>query len=69
MVNAGLAQQRGRTMSAITSRTSGNETSTGSGFGWLIAASLALAPFALIGVGLARGGVEPYLVLAAWLLG
>lgn len=56
-------------MSAITSQTSGNETSTGYGFGWLIAAALALAPFALIGVGLARGGVEPYIVLAAWLLG
>ena len=69
MVNAGLAKQRGRTMSAITSRTSGNETSTGSGLGWLIAGALGLAPLALIGFGLARGGIEPYLVLAAWLLG
>ena len=69
MVNAGLAQQRGRTMSAITSRKTDIETTGGIGLGWLAAASLTLAPLALIAFGLARGGLEPYLVLAAWLLG
>jgi len=56
-------------MSAITSKNTDQETAGGAGFGWILAASLTLAPLALIGFGLARGGVEPYLVLAAWLLG
>ncbi|MBM3607866.1 MAG: hypothetical protein FJX29_05325 [Alphaproteobacteria bacterium] len=61
-------------MSAITSRITTNTTSVngrhcGLSSGWLIAAGFVLAPFALVGFGLMRGGIEPYLVLAAWLLG
>ena len=39
----------------------------------LMVAGIALAPFALLGtviaIGIARGGIEPYMILAAWLLG
>ncbi len=39
------------------------------GFAALIITGLALAPCALVAIGLLRGGVEPYMILAAWLLG
>lgn len=65
----------GHDMSAISSHdlTGTLRTSRKSRNGFLMVAGITLAPFALlgsvIGFGVARGGIEPYMILAAWLLG